>query len=102
MTGGTSGIGAAIARRFADAGASVVALGLDADGAHVPIHPRVCCIELDVTDVDALSGTIASQLRLAALVNGVGISRDASEYRMDVFEHVLNTNPTPSTSRILP
>ncbi|WP_321873904.1 SDR family NAD(P)-dependent oxidoreductase [Burkholderia ubonensis] len=95
VTGGTSGIGAVTARRFADAGASVVALGLDTDGAHAPIHPRVCCIELDVTDVDALSRTIASLPRLAALVNGVGISRDASEYRMDVFEHVLNTNLTP-------
>ncbi|MGZ3014201.1 SDR family NAD(P)-dependent oxidoreductase, partial [Pseudomonas aeruginosa] len=38
VTGGSSGIGAAIAMQFAELGAEVVALGLDADGVHAPRH----------------------------------------------------------------
>ncbi|MCV9917153.1 SDR family NAD(P)-dependent oxidoreductase, partial [Burkholderia pseudomallei] len=49
VTGGTSGIGARTAWRFAEAGASVVALGLDAAGPHAPVHPAIRCVELDVT-----------------------------------------------------
>ncbi|MPV60433.1 2-deoxy-D-gluconate 3-dehydrogenase [Burkholderia sp. HI2761] len=94
VTGGTSGIGASTAWRFAEAGASVVALGLDATGPHAPVHPRVRCMELDVTDSDALTYTIAALPRLDVLVNGVGISRHADEYRMDQFELVLNVNLT--------
>ena len=41
VTGGSSGIGAAIAMQFAELGAEVVALGLDADGVHAPRHPRI-------------------------------------------------------------
>ena len=84
VTGGTSGIGARTAMRFAEAGASVVALE--------PMRParmRPCmgvrCVELDVTDSDALTRTIAALPRLDVLVNGVGISRHADEYRMDQF-----------------
>ena len=94
VTGGTSGIGARTALRLAEAGASVVALGLDANGPHAPVHERIRCIELDVTDSGALTGTIAALPRLDVLVNGVGISRHANEYRMDQFELVLNVNLT--------
>ncbi|WP_175835506.1 SDR family NAD(P)-dependent oxidoreductase [Burkholderia anthina] len=94
VTGGTSGIGARTALRFAEAGASVVALGLDAVGPHAPVHPGVRCVELDVTDSAALTRTIGTLPRVDALVNGVGISRHADEYRMDQFELVLNVNLT--------
>ncbi|BAX63230.1 SDR family NAD(P)-dependent oxidoreductase [Burkholderia stabilis] len=94
VTGGTSGIGASTAWRFAEAGASVVALGLDVTGPHSPVHPRIRCTELNVTDSDALTRTIAALPRLDVLVNGVGISRHADEYRMDQFELVLNVNLT--------
>ncbi|PFH19305.1 MULTISPECIES: SDR family NAD(P)-dependent oxidoreductase [Burkholderia] len=94
VTGGTSGIGARTALRFAEAGASVVSLGLDAAGPHAPVHPGVRCIELDVTDSAALTRTIGTLPRVDALVNGVGISRHADEYRMDQFELVLNVNLT--------
>ena len=50
VTGGTSGIGARTALRFAQAGASVVALGLDATGPHAPVHPGVRRVGLDVTE----------------------------------------------------
>lgn len=94
VTGGTSGIGASTAMRFAEAGASVVAFGLDAAGEHAPVHERIRCVELDVTDDEALQQAIKSLTRLDVLVNGVGISRHADEYRLDVFEHVLKVNLT--------
>lgn len=54
VTGGSSGIGAAIAMQFAELGAEVVALGLDADGVHAPRHPRIRREELDITDSQRL------------------------------------------------
>ncbi|MDS0861947.1 SDR family oxidoreductase [Burkholderia pseudomultivorans] len=94
VTGGTSGIGARTALRFAQVGASVVTLGLDAAGPHAPLHDAIRNVELDVTDSDALTHTIAALPRLDVLVNGVGISRHADEYLMDQFERVLNVNLT--------
>jgi NAD(P)-dependent dehydrogenase (short-subunit alcohol dehydrogenase family) len=94
VTGGTSGIGASTAMRFAEAGAAVIVFGLDAAGVHAPVHERIRCVELDVTDDEALTRAIASLTRLDVLVNGVGISRHADEYRLDVFEHVLKVNLT--------
>ncbi|EMN1926272.1 SDR family oxidoreductase [Burkholderia ambifaria] len=94
VTGGTSGIGARTAWRFAEAGASVVALGLEAGGPHAPVHPGIRCVELDVTDGEALTRRIRALPRVDALVNGVGISRHADEYRLDQFELVLNVNLT--------
>ncbi|MGT0249452.1 SDR family NAD(P)-dependent oxidoreductase [Burkholderia pyrrocinia] len=94
VTGGTSGIGARTAWRFAEAGAAVVALGLDTAGPHAHAHAGIEYIELNVTDSDALTRTIAALPRLDVLVNGVGISRHADEYRMDQFELVLNVNLT--------
>ncbi|MBU9612136.1 SDR family oxidoreductase [Burkholderia multivorans] len=94
VTGGTSGIGAHTALRFAKAGASVVSIGLQAAGPHAPVHERIRHVELDVADSDALTRTIGALPRIDVLVNGVGISRHADEYRMDEFEHVLNVNLT--------
>ncbi|AOI59107.1 SDR family NAD(P)-dependent oxidoreductase [Burkholderia diffusa] len=94
VTGGTSGIGARTAWRFAQAGASVVAFGLDTAGPNAPVHPAIRCVELDVTDGDALTGRIRALPHVDMLVNGVGISRHADEYRMDQFERVLNVNLT--------
>lgn len=94
VTGGTSGIGARTAWRFAEAGASVVAVGLEAAGPHAPVHPGIRRVELDVTDSEALTRRIRALPRVDTLVNGVGISRNADEYRLDQFELVLNVNLT--------
>ncbi|WP_312526665.1 SDR family oxidoreductase [Comamonas sp.] len=94
VTGGTSGIGASTALHFAEAGASVLALGLDAQGQHAPRHPRIRCIELDVCDSVQLQQTIAALPRLDALINAAGISRHAQEYEPEAFLQVLHTNLT--------
>ncbi|MGA4636466.1 SDR family NAD(P)-dependent oxidoreductase [Pseudomonas solani] len=92
VTGGTSGIGAAIALQFAELGASVLALGLNADGALAPRHPLVRPLELDVSDAAALEAAIQALPRLDVLVNCAGISRDREEYQPASFERVLQIN----------
>lgn len=92
VTGGSSGIGAAIAMQFAELGAEVVALGLDADGVHAPRHPRIRREELDITVSQRLQRLFEALPRLDVLVNNAGISRDREEYDLATFERVLRLN----------
>ena len=94
VIGGTSGIGAGTALRLAELGADVLAAGLQATGEHAPVHERVRCIELDVTDGPAMQSVLSQEGSIDVLVNCAGISRDRAEYELDVFEHVLDVNLT--------
>jgi NAD(P)-dependent dehydrogenase (short-subunit alcohol dehydrogenase family) len=94
VVGGTSGIGAGTALRFAQLGASVLAAGLQASGEHAPVHERVRCVELDVTDAAAMQSMLAEERSIDVLVHCAGISRDRAEYDLEVFEHVLAVNLT--------
>ena len=94
VIGGTSGIGAGTALRLAELGADVLAAGLQSNGEHVPVHDRVRCVELDVTDGPALRSMLSQEGSIDVLVNCAGISRDRAEYELDVFEHVLDVNLT--------
>ncbi|MGJ7495262.1 SDR family NAD(P)-dependent oxidoreductase [Variovorax sp. RT4R15] len=94
VLGGTSGIGAGTALRFAQLGAHVVAAGLQAAGEHAPIHDRVRREELDVTDGPAVQALLTRESSIDVLVNCAGISRDRDEYEIDVFEQVLAVNLT--------
>jgi NAD(P)-dependent dehydrogenase (short-subunit alcohol dehydrogenase family) len=92
ITGGTSGIGAAVASLFHSLGANVVAAGLAA--AHAPLEAgeRMSLLELDVTDESALRAAIAALPRLDHLILCAGISRNADELQLDTFRHVLEVN----------
>jgi 3-oxoacyl-[acyl-carrier protein] reductase len=79
VTGGGSGIGAAICERFAGEGAIVVVADRDADGAAVVAASlaRAEAVALDVTDsaaVDAVfAGAAARHGRLDVVVNSAGV-----------------------------
>lgn len=77
VTGGTSGIGAAIGAAFAAAGAKVVAAGL-------PM--------LDVTDDAAVEALFAGLDRVDFLVNAAGVLRRDAEYELPVFAQVMDVN----------
>jgi NAD(P)-dependent dehydrogenase (short-subunit alcohol dehydrogenase family) len=94
VTGGTSGIGAGTALRFAELGGTVIAAGLAADGPHAPRHERVALAEVDVTGAGALERLVGDLDRLDVLVCCAGISRDRAEYDPDTFATVLAVNLT--------
>ncbi len=83
------GIGAAIARAFRDAGASVRITG--AEVAPMP-DDGFDYTQLDVTETDAVR-TFASRFeRLDVLVNCAAITRRGEEMDPEFFAHVLNVN----------
>jgi NAD(P)-dependent dehydrogenase (short-subunit alcohol dehydrogenase family) len=77
VTGGTSGIGNAIAAAFEDAGATVIAAGLP---------------EFDVRNTRSVDRLFEGVERLDVLVNAAGIIRRDEEFRMEVFDEVLQVN----------
>jgi len=95
VTGGTSGIGHAIARAFADAGATVTvtgrkpaASGYDADLTGLDYRA------LDVLDPAAISSLAAGLETLDVLVNNAGANLPGgrSEYEPEVFEESVRIN----------
>ncbi|WP_413992677.1 SDR family NAD(P)-dependent oxidoreductase [Labrys okinawensis] len=87
VSGGTSGIGAAIAGAFAEAGAEVVAAGLPGEA---PAGIRT--VDLDVRDEAAVTALAASLTRLDILVNAAGVIRRGAEHDPAVFEDVVDIN----------
>lgn len=95
VTGGTSGIGAALSAGFAKAGAEVVATGLtDSEiAAAEGSAPRgVAFQRLDVRDGDAVRHLIGELDRLDVLVNCAGVIRRSEELDPEVFEAVVDVN----------
>ena len=93
VTGGTSGIGAAISRRFVELGASVTAAGSRPAGAEAPTDVGAV-VSLDVRSTGAVDELVSSLPSLDVLVACAGmIGRDA-EYAPDVFADVVDVNLT--------
>jgi NAD(P)-dependent dehydrogenase (short-subunit alcohol dehydrogenase family) len=99
VTGGTSGIGAGIARAVAASGAEVIATGATeaevararADGAHAALHAlRV----VDVRDGAAVQALVEGLGELDVVVNCAGVIRRGAEHDPAVFADTLDINLT--------
>ncbi|PZT71051.1 2-deoxy-D-gluconate 3-dehydrogenase [Streptomyces sp. SW4] len=94
VVGGTSGIGAAVARRLAGPGTTVIAAGLraphPADGPPAGIRT----VELDLARGDELERFVGSLPRLDVLVNAAGVIARGAEYDPEVFARVVGINLT--------
>lgn len=94
VTGGASGIGAAVARRLRDGGARVAALDLDPSGA----PDGVLGVRADVADDASVRAAVARVLdewgRLDVLVNnaGVGAQGTVEDNPDDEWHRVLDVN----------
>lgn len=93
VTGGTSGIGHAVAVAYAQKGAKVWALGLQTNLATYPngldIHP----VEIDVTDKAAVDQFFSTLNHLDFLFNGAGTG-SPTEHELDSFKRVIDVNLT--------
>lgn len=78
VSGGTSGIGAAIAAAFERAGAEVHALGLETG--------------LDVAVPATVARSVEGLTRLDVLVNAAGVIQRGEEHRPEVFAQVIDIN----------
>ena len=95
ITGGTSGIGFAVAQAFADAGASVTATGLAADEVAdaAACDTRIQFRRLDVRDSAAVSQLVGEFDSLNVLVNCAGmLRRGGAEFDEATFLEVLDAN----------
>lgn len=95
VSGGTGGIGLAIAKGFARAGATVVATG-SSDArvtmAQAQAHDRLLFERLDVRDRQAVEGRFSRFEALDVLVNCQGIARPDDEWNEDTFLDVMDVN----------
>jgi NAD(P)-dependent dehydrogenase (short-subunit alcohol dehydrogenase family) len=87
VTGGTSGIGLAIAEGFAAEGARVIVAGLEEIA-----RPGLTSVRLDVRDKAAVDRLVGGMDRLDVVVNCAGLIRRLEEHDPDVFDAVVDVN----------
>ncbi len=91
VTGGASGIGRQAALAFLQAGARVIAAGLEtSESLPSEIRKEI----LDVHDTAALQSLFDGLPQVHALVNAAGIIRRDDEFKLDVFADVIDVNLT--------
>lgn len=97
VTGGTSGIGLAIAQGFSQSGYHVIAAGI---GDLPKLQDGIEFRMLDVQDEKSITETFSQLDRLDVLVNAAGTIRREEELQPNIFESVvdINLNGTMRTS----
>jgi acetoacetyl-CoA reductase len=111
VTGGTRGIGEAIAIALKDAGYTVAANYAGNDAAAKAFHDRtgIAVFKFDVADFKSCEKGVADVVKqlgpIDVLVNNAGITRDTTIHKMtpEQWEHVIHTNLTScfNMSRLL-
>jgi NAD(P)-dependent dehydrogenase (short-subunit alcohol dehydrogenase family) len=91
VTGGTSGIGLALAHAFRHAGCHVVVAGLPGATAGAD-HTGLTVEALDVTDGAGIASAISRLGQLDVLVNAAGMIRRGDEHDPEVFARVVDVN----------
>jgi NAD(P)-dependent dehydrogenase (short-subunit alcohol dehydrogenase family) len=96
VTGGTGGIGKAIARALSSTGADVVVTGIGAqevdDFLTDPACTGMTATRLDVTDSAAVETFFGRLERLDILVSAAGIGRGGEEFTEAGFLHTIDVN----------
>lgn len=96
VTGGTSGIGAGLARGFIEAGARVTVAGVsqaEIDAANAdPVLKAAKARVLDVRDAASVRSLVDEQDALDVVVNCAGVIRRSEELAPEVFQDVLDIN----------
>ena len=92
VSGGTQGIGGAIARQLAAMGATVTAAGLPPFAEDEFAGSGIELVALDVTSAEDVGRLMGRLDRLDILVNCAGIIRRGAEHDIDVFEQVIGVN----------
>jgi len=95
VTGGSNGIGYAIAAAFRDAGASVTITGTRADGDYPNDFTGLAYRQLDVRDTAAVAALSAKLPKLDVLVNCAGQAK-FDEMNPDSFADTVDVNLTGS------
>jgi 3-oxoacyl-[acyl-carrier protein] reductase len=102
VTGGARGIGAAIAKRFAEEGAAVAVLDLDQDAAAATADglgaTKAVGLACDVADAESVEAGVAAVVeqfgKVDVLVNNAGVTRDNLLFKMteDDWDAVMNVH----------
>ncbi|MEO8243364.1 MAG: SDR family oxidoreductase [bacterium] len=94
VTGGTSGIGQAVAQAFVSQSANVIVTGATKEEAEVcrQTHPHLNPIALDAQDRPAVARWVAGLSRLTHLVNAAAIIRRGAEHDAEAFDQVIDIN----------
>lgn len=95
VSGGTSGIGLAIARGFAGLGANVTATGTSPEKfsrLEKEDHGGISFVVADVRDRLAVERLVGGHSSLDVVVNAAGIARPDTEFSEEVFLDVIDVN----------
>jgi len=90
VSGGTSGIGLAIAEALRDAGCAVTVAGLI--DKEPPSSSGMTCEAMDVTDAGSIERVVAKCVTLDIVVNAAGVIRRGEEHDPEVFRQVVDIN----------